>query len=275
VKINYKNTALHLLDHIDHLSFRIIDDGGETTADQKMMLAHSIITKWPNLQPRFSKKIQYISHPFYEAYDKSCHKLGAVLDAEPINESGTFIFKPDIHETNTIFYSIETWGQKNEFEMDATILFFNNHTKKDKTALGLVAQRRPGMPASGARFYASKKAIDAGLEPISIFGDIFTMILFMKYCELDTKLIKANRKDHHIGIKYVNETKRNIEILDSTWFTTLVKSEGFGVRGHFRFQPYGPNNSLRKLIWIDAFEKEGYTRQAKVLNQPNNENNDN
>lgn len=93
------------------------------------------------------------------------------------------------------------------------------------------------------------------------------MILFLKYCELETKIIKSNGRANHIGVKYVNETKSAIEVLDSTWFTTIVKSDGFMVRGHFRFQPYGPNNSLRRLQWIDGFEKEGYTRTAKVLNQ--------
>lgn len=267
MKINYKNTALDLLDRIDASSFRVIDDGGQTTFEEKMRLAHSIINKWPALSERFKKKKQYISDPFYEAYDKGCYKLKDVLDTEEIDESGTFIFRVTPSETNTIFYSIQTCGKDKEFDMDATILFFSKEHKKDKPSLGLVAQRRYGFPAGVARFYASKKAEDAGLTSTSVIVDIFTMILFMKYCELETKIIKANKKDVHINTKYVNETDHDVEILDSTWFTTIVKSEGFGVRGHFRFQPYGPNMLQRRLQWIAAYEKEGYTKKAKILSQ--------
>lgn len=272
MKINKNNTAIHLLDHMDAASFRLIDDSGQTTFQQKMTLANSVIEKWPALKQRFNKKIQYISDPFYEAYNRASHKLVNVLDKEPINESGTFIYRASPGETNTIFYSIETWGKDKDFEMDVTIIFFSKEHKKDKPALGLLVQRRPGMPIGYSRFYASKKAEDSGISAISVIGDIFTMLLFMKYCELQTKVIKAGKKDNHIGIKYVNETKSNIEILDSTWFTTIVKSEGFKVHGHFKWQPYGPGNSLRKFIYVNDFEKTGYTRTAKVLNQ--NTNND-
>jgi hypothetical protein len=55
--------------------------------------------------------------------------------------------------------------------------------------------------------------------------------------------------------------------LDSTWFTTIVRSEGFKVGGHFRMQPFGKNLSDRKLIWISPFDKNGYTRKAKILSK--------
>jgi hypothetical protein len=52
--------------------------------------------------------------------------------------------------------------------------------------------------------------------------------------------------------------------MDSTWFTQLVISNAFNVRGHFRLQPCGPELKERKLIWIQDFQKSGYTRKAKV-----------
>jgi hypothetical protein len=270
MKITNKNTALGLLDHIDVHSFRIIDDAGQTTQIEKTAMAFSIIDKWQNFE--FDKKIQYLSEPFYNAYNRSVYKLADVLDKEPIDQSGTFIFRANASETNTIFYKIKTWGAGKNFEMDATVMVFNKDTHKDKPALGILAQRRPGMSLAGARFYASKKAIDAGITSTSVIGDIFTLLLFLKYCEVETKIISANKKEKHVGIKYVNETKNNIEVLDSSYFTTIIKSEGFPVNGHFRWQPYGPHLSLKKLIWIDQFEKTGYTRTAKVLNQNINNN---
>jgi hypothetical protein len=265
VKINYKNTALGLLYKIDPYAFRIISDGGETTMAEKTALCIGLIDKWPNMQPLFSKKIRYISDSFYRAYEINCHKLVDVLDAEDIDESGTFIFNASPSETNTIFYTIRTWGKGEAYEMDATVLIFNSDTKKDKPALGIVSQRRPGM--TGQRFYASAKALKAGIKPIGVIADILTMILFFKYCDVETKVVESNKKTNHIGTKYVNETKSNIEIIDSTWFTTLVKSDGFHVRGHFRFQPCGQGLKDRKLIWVSDYDKDGYTREAKVLKQ--------
>src|SRR5687767_13551332 len=175
MKINYKNTALGLLDKMDYDKFKIADDGGATTFDQKMLLANSLIRVWPNLSARFNKKIQYVTEPFYNAWNKGAHKLASVLDQEPINESGTFVFKPSPSETNTIFYSFETWGKGAEWEIDATILFFNNRTISDKPLLAVVVQRRPGMPIGGSRFYVSKKGIEAGITSQSVLIDIYTM----------------------------------------------------------------------------------------------------
>lgn len=275
MKINYKNTALGLLEKMDHHQFKIIDDGGTTTFEQKMALADSIIRIWPNVREKFSKKIQYITEPFYAAWEKGSHKLASVLDSEPIDESGAFIFRPSRDQTNTVFYIFKTTGKGDNWDMDATILFFNNSTKAIKPSLAVVAQRRFGFPAGAGRFYTSKKGAEAGIDFKGVMVDIYSMVLFLKYCEVETKLVKASKKEKHIGVKYVNETKNNIEILDSTWFTTIVKSDGFPVSGHFRFQPYGPSNSLRKLKWISDYEKQGYTRTAKVLNQNLNNNEQN
>jgi hypothetical protein len=76
----------------------------------------------------------------------------------------------------------------------------------------------------------------------------------------------------HRNEKYVNETALPIEILDSTWFTTIVRSEGFSVGaetgGFFRWQRFGPGSSQRKIIWVAPFEKKGYTRRAgKLMHQ--------
>jgi hypothetical protein len=268
MKISTRNTALGLLDKMDESAFRIIDDGGETTFDQKQRLAQSLIRIWPNISPRFARKKQLMSEPFYEAYERGAHKMAKVLDADDLDEGGVLIYKPSVSETNTVFYSIMSWGKDKDYEIDATILIFNNHTNRDKPSLGILAQRRPGMPLGGARFYASKHAQVAGVTPTSVIVDILTMVLFMKHCPLETKIISAGRKDIHIGTKYVNETRSDVQILDSTYFTTIVKSEGFHVRGHYRWQPCGAGLKDRELIWISDYDKDGYTRTAKVLSNP-------
>jgi hypothetical protein len=93
----------------------------------------------------------------------------------------------------------------------------------------------------------------------------------MKFCELKTKVVEAGKHTIHVGQKYVNESKQAVEILDSTWFTTIVRTEGFMVGGEtggfFRLQPHGPGLTQKKLVWIFPFQKHGYTRKAKMLRE--------
>jgi hypothetical protein len=94
-------------------------------------------------------------------------------------------------------------------------------------------------------------------------SDIVTTLIFIKYAEIDTKELPANKKQAGINCKYINDTSSNIKYLNITWFTNLVKSDGFNVRGHFRLQPKKKEGKWTKeLIWINEFQKEGYTRRA-------------
>lgn len=103
----------------------------------------------------------------------------------------------------------------------------------------------------------------------SICKEIICIELFTQYSDINIKILKPNRQIWDgVNCLYNNKTQSDINIVDLTWFTTLVKSDGFKVRGHFRLQPCGEGLKERKLIWINEFQKEGYTREAKILSQP-------
>lgn len=95
------------------------------------------------------------------------------------------------------------------------------------------------------------------------FYELFTILFkFMKYCKIETKIIKPLGREKINNEKYVNNSSRQITIVDSTWYTNLVCSGAFNVTGHFRLQPY---KTHKDLIWISDYEKTGYTRNAKKL----------
>lgn len=95
---------------------------------------------------------------------------------------------------------------------------------------------------------------------------IICLLLFTKYAKVETKMLPAKQKIKGINCKYINETNLNIKYLDSKWFTNLVKSDAFKVRGHFRLQPKKKNGEWTKeLIWINDFQKTGYTAPARKL----------
>lgn len=102
------------------------------------------------------------------------------------------------------------------------------------------------------------------------FTDGFSkMVRLMTFIELgDIEVVylekgRNNGKTKKEG-KITNTSQYNVYVVDSSWNKLIIRTEGFAVRGHFRLQPCGHNMADRKLIWINAFEKEGYKRRPKA-----------
>lgn len=97
---------------------------------------------------------------------------------------------------------------------------------------------------------------------------ILSAELFINFAQIETKVMKPNTQiwdERMVNAIYNNKTRSDITVIDSTWYTNLVSSGAFKVRGHFRLQPYGPEMKQRRLQWISDYEKEGYHRKAKIL----------
>jgi hypothetical protein len=90
-------------------------------------------------------------------------------------------------------------------------------------------------------------------------------VLFIQFAEVVTKTIFPKSKRFNIRCDYRNDTKREILVMDSPYFTNIVKSEGFKVSGHWRIQPFKEGGIWsKKIIWISDFHKNGYTRNAGI-----------
>ena len=63
----------------------------------------------------------------------------------------------------------------------------------------------------------------------------------------------------------VNYYPFGIRKIDMRYITTVIRDEEFGVRGHWRMQPYGPGRKQRRLRYISPFVKHGYHRWAGIL----------
>jgi len=98
-----------------------------------------------------------------------------------------------------------------------------------------------------------------------MFETIMPLLTIYHFAEIETKTIEQGKVRKTIigNEKYINETQVPIQVINSNWFTNIYRSVGFNVSGHFRLQPCGENSKKRKLIWINGFEKQGYTRLAK------------
>lgn len=118
--------------------------------------------------------------------------------------------------------------------------------------------------------YDSMKG-DATAHFFSLAKLVLSYIMFKKYAEVETVYLsgKSKRLLPNSTEKALNESGLNMTYYDCSWFTTIIRTEGFKVRGHFRLQPYKDNDGKwqKKLIYINGYEKHGYTRKAKIILQ--------
>lgn len=267
MKINYKNTCLEWLEHPEKMAFHIPDNSHfEDMSPESWKFCYSVRDGYTKLvksdsQPKvFRQKIRFISMPFLQAYLKGKHSLKNVFDKEEIEETGTFITQvPGM--THSYFYYIKTMGQGDDWKIDWTLMVFSKRPGAETAGLDVcitdIDEKR--------KIFIWKQWEDQGQDYGWWLAWLVGLLVFIKYCPLETKFVAGGRKEHHVGQKYVNETNHKIEILDSTWFTTIIRSEGFGVSGHFRKQRYGPGMTEWRLQYIEPFEKHGYTRKARIL----------
>jgi len=218
----------------------------------------------------FKSRIIHIKETFIDAVFKSIEKLNKDELRDELGEIyGTIFFR-----NATICYHF------NRTSSEKTIFMFNAYEDNDgsfiKDTLDFVIDTKTSFvylnimyrEDNNGEYKDSKKALYEDHKELVLFtGFVEYIHLFLKYAPIETKLVGANKRVKDFNTKYVNDTDLDVTILDSTWFTTLVKSEGFKVRGHFRLQPYGAGMKEKRLIWIKDFDKHGYTRIAKKPNE--------
>lgn len=89
---------------------------------------------------------------------------------------------------------------------------------------------------------------------------IYKILCFMYLSENEEQIIPAGvRYGTKKSGKIVNDTSFPVVIVTSKWNITSIRTEGFTVSGHFRLQPYKTGH---RMIFIEPFEKHGYTRHA-------------
>jgi hypothetical protein len=98
---------------------------------------------------------------------------------------------------------------------------------------------------------------------------VMSFILFYNFTETETHIVhgKETGMSRRLKLndeKFLNETLNNVEIIDITYFTKLIRTGEFSVSGHFRVQHFGVGNNNAKIVFIESYKKSGYTRGAKI-----------
>ena len=265
MKISYRNQAVLKMLNTGTLGPVAIhsEDQNELTDE----LLSELGKLWKINVGAFNANVQVLSLTFAEAVLQSADKLasGDLLDNTFLqNTSGTLIING-----RTICYTFE---RVSESKSELTYFFFQkNSTEAPELRCFAYIEFDGQNSLANTQTYVAKSGIYKGDVSLSIEMYMRTLIAtlnFIKFADIEVKILPPNKIVKDIRCKYVNDTSSNIQFLDSTWFTTLIKSDGFKVRGHFRLQPKKKDGAWTKeIIWIKEFEKTGYVSSAKKLSE--------
>jgi hypothetical protein len=237
-------------------------------SDQKFFFytPNQFTPTWKRYCSEFRKEVNVVSQPFIDALEKAQPKLNGLYqdimgqDLSDFKQSATYII-------GTMTFMIYQRILKGEEAMHMCLYIFRND--------GMPICYYCNDPETGMHGWVSNTVGSNTLTPeqgnafaVSHVVNCAAVYIFKHYAQVETKELPAGQKVKGIDCKYVNDTKLNLTYLNSTWFTNLVKSDGFKVRGHFRLQPKKKDGSWTKeLIWIDEFQKTGYTAPARKLKE--------
>lgn len=197
--------------------------------------------------------VRYLSKPFIHAFEKARASIADYLKSAVWgmkNDAGVLIVESDV-----VVYSLVVGLDRVDFFIGA---IHNGYL----ALAGTMSIDRGGVDISD---YWVSQGYNGSVEIVNFFALPLGYLAFMQFAETETQDVEPRKKKKVFGEKLKNDTGFKIRVVGCEWYTTLVRSEGFDVRGHFRLQPFGRNMEQRKLIWINPFKKHGYTRRAQII----------
>ena len=195
------------------------------------------------------KNIYYISNTFIEALKKSSLTLYKMLGSR---EECLKVYEDCAFIMDDMLWVVKTQPNDN-------IRFMR--IKKEGVLYTSFAFRMTGDDQFTT--YNSTTSKDAERGCVAFY---FMLMMLKRYGQADIEMLPKNKKirSRLLNEKSINETGIDVTVLDSRWFTTICRDEGFLVSGHFRLQPCKDEqgNWARKLIYINPYAKHGYHRLA-------------
>ena len=222
--------------------------------------------QWKDNAKEYRHTINVISEPFALAARKAEQKLNqlyqSIIDEKKIGLEFCEVFI----EPGGFVYMLKFKLVKGKPILDYLLYWF--HPIGHMLGCAATVVYHPKNFSWISKSYLDHFAIENQEEEVmSIVIRLLNVVLFKKYAEVETKEIPANSRPLINDERYINDTRLNVTYLDSKWFTNLVKSESFNVRGHFKMQACGENLCSHKLIYVDTYVKSGYTAPARKLKE--------
>jgi hypothetical protein len=227
----------------------------------------AFVKHWKLNCEKFKQEINVISNPFLEASDKAQEKLMQLWKDIHVNDTSDFEVN-GCYLVGDFVHMLSYEAKKGVETCEIAYYIF------DKQGIPL-AMYIDGVKSEGQMrgWISSCFSVNNNQDEIRNWiyykiGQLCILKMFKSYAEVETKIMPPKARIKGFECKYINDTRFELTYLDSKWFTNLVKSDGFNVRGHFRLQPMKKDGKwTRELIWISEFSKTGYTAPARILSQ--------
>jgi len=108
--------------------------------------------------------------------------------------------------------------------------------------------------------------IESGDEPKNL-SNLFSLFLnalwYKQHAGIKIKKVPGKARTKLFNCAYKNECKLPVDILDTNWYTTIIRVKPFLRREHYRNVRYGKGRKKSKLVWIPSTLVNGYTRTAR------------
>lgn len=109
----------------------------------------------------------------------------------------------------------------------------------------------------------SEKATIAlkGLD--DLWRKVLQTLIFLELTEPEIEVMAAGKRHSERPLGTSNNSRQDVYVVSSTWNKYIIRTEGWGVRGHFRMQPCGVGHAELKLVWVTPYQKSGLTRKPQ------------
>lgn len=218
--------------------------------------------RWDSFKQKVSENVFIMTTPFADAMEKSMksfRRLNPLLILEDAFPNDGILLST--FNGFGIIYSI--YKKENK----AVFLLFSATNLLSWVQIDLKSgEQQTIFRTNYTHFYNSYDASRFEANEIALCT---LFLAFKKYAKVEIEQGKCGKtiQSQILKEKLRNNIPFDVKIMDSTWFTTICRNEGFKVRGHFRLQPKKNDKGewIKELIYINEFEKHGYHRQAKIL----------
>lgn len=204
-------------------------------------------------------RIYYVSQTFYSAMMKCYEKMRPLMDEDnalrTVYEDAVFIFG----KTTLVFTKLKDDQFRFMGFDEGRLAHISDFSINDDA--GETLSKYQDMDTM------TVVELDEPYTPDLFLYQHSFILFFKKYGNVDIETVEGNTtitKSKVLGEKVNNYTGIDVQLLDSHWFTTICRDEGFMVSGHFRLQPCKDEHGrwTRKIIYIKPFAKKGYHRVA-------------
>jgi hypothetical protein len=101
-------------------------------------------------------------------------------------------------------------------------------------------------------------------DRLPVIVQFIKTMIFVKCSNVEAYEMKSGQKirpPRMTDNKWINKSGTTVTLINADWNRMYIKTEGFSVRGHIRFQRHGKENKLIKIVYIDSYQKKGYKRK--------------